>query len=124
MANKKILIIEDDTYTRDIYQEILEEAGFNITTAIDGEDGLNKLNQGGFDLALLDVMMPKKNGLEVLEALQKTSVKPTNGPIILLTNLAHDPIITDALSRGAKSYMIKSDMNPNQLVENVKKFLE
>lgn len=74
-------------------------------------------------MILLDVMMPKKNGLETLKGLKENPAAKPNGPIILLTNLAQDPIMQEALKTGAKSYMIKSDLNPDQLVEKVKQFL-
>lgn len=125
MAEKqKILIIEDDVYTRDLYEEILKEAGFEIEIAIDGEEGLVKAQEGGYSLILLDLMMPKLDGLGLLEGLEKKKPKKKNGPIVLLTNLAHDPVIKEGLAKGATSYLIKSDLTPEQLVEKVKGFLE
>jgi len=120
---KKILIIEDDSYTRDIYEEILKDAQFEVVTAVDGQDGLIKAQAGGYNLILLDVMMPKMNGLELLEQLKQNPPKSSNGPIILLTNLGHEEIVKDALSKGAKSYLVKSDLDPSQLVAHVRKFL-
>lgn len=119
----KILVVEDDNYARDIYQEILTDAGFTVTTANNGEEGLAKLVEGGYDLVLLDVMMPKLDGLEVLKSLKAQGKGKNNGKIILLTNLAHDPIIKEALDTGATDYLIKSDLNPDQLLEHVKKHL-
>ncbi len=121
---KKILIIEDDSYTRDIYEEILKDAQFEVVTAVDGQDGLIKAQEGGYNLILLDVMMPKMNGLEVLEGLKQNPPKNTNGPVILLTNLGHEEVVKDALSKGAKSYLVKSDLDPSQLVAHVRKFLD
>lgn len=123
MDKKKILLVEDDIYTRDVYVEVLGDAGFEVISAQDGEEGLVKASQGGFDLILLDVMMPKLDGLGVLRNLSQKPPQSQNGPIILLTNLGHDPVIKEALSLGAKSYLIKSDLNPDQLVLAVKKFL-
>lgn len=119
-GKQKILIVEDDQYTRDIYQEVLAEAGYDITVAVDGEEGLVKIKEGGYQLILLDMMMPKLDGLGVLSALKETSPRIANGPIILLTNLAHDPVISKALSLGAKNFLIKSDLNPDQLVAKVR----
>ena len=73
---------------------------------------------------LLDMMMPKLDGLGVLAALKENPPKVSNGPIILLTNLAHDKVIDEAMQNGAKSYLIKSDMNPDEFLQNIKKFLE
>ncbi len=123
MADKqKILLVEDDTYTRDIYREILEEAGFEVSVAVDGQEGLTKLKEGNYSLVLLDVMMPKMDGISVLKAL-KEDKSPKNGRIILLTNLGHDSVIKEAVSLGASDFMVKSDLNPDQLVEKVKSFL-
>lgn len=120
---KKILVIEDDNFIRDVYQDLLTEAAYDVTVAVDGEDGLTKARIGGYDLILLDVMMPKMNGLKVLEELKKNPPKAANGSIVLLTNLAQDPIINDALKKGAKAYLIKSDLNPDQLLEKIKLYL-
>ncbi len=119
MANK-ILIIDDDLYIRDLYDEVFKDAGFTVTTAIDGKDGLEKIKQGGFDTILLDVMMPKLDGLGVLTELQTNPPAAPNGPIILLTNLAHDQVIKEALTKGVKGYLIKADLNPDELVQKVK----
>lgn len=121
MAGKqKILIVEDDQYTREVYQEVLTEAGYDVTTAVDGAEGLVKIREGGYSLVLLDMMMPKIDGLGVLSALKESPPLTPNGPVILLTNLAHDPVISRALSLGAKTFMIKSDLNPDQLVAQIR----
>lgn len=121
---KKVLIVDDDAYLRDLYEEVLKEAGYEITTAVDGEEGAGKLQAGGFDLTLLDVMMPKLDGLGVLKKLQQAPPTTPNGPILLLTNLAQDPIIAEATQLGAKSYIIKADITPDQLIEKVKEYLQ
>ncbi len=119
----KILIVDDDTYLRDLYEEVLKDEGFEITTAVDGQDGLDKMKSTKFDLVLLDVMMPKLDGLGVLKALHENPSDTTPSTILLLTNLAQDPIVKEAISLGAKSYIIKADITPDQLVENVKKYI-
>lgn len=121
---KKILIVDDDLYIRELYEEVLKDAGYDVSTASDGEEGLAKISEGGFDLVLLDVMMPKVDGLGVLQQTSKNPPKTKNGQIILLTNLSHDPIIKDALENGAASYLIKADLTPDQLTDKVKDFLK
>lgn len=121
---KKVLIVDDDAYLRDLYEEVLKEAGYEVITAVDGEDGVVKLQQGGIDLTLLDIMMPKLDGLGVLKKLQETPPAIPNGSIVLLTNLAQDPIMTEATQLGAKSYIIKADITPDQLIEKVKEYLQ
>ena len=124
MSKKRILVIEDDTYTRELYEEVLKEANFEVVTALDGEEGLAKAKEGGYDLILLDIMMPKLDGLEVLRSLKENKPEKKNGPIIVLTNLAHDPVIREAINLGATSYLIKTDLNPDQLIKEVKGFLK
>lgn len=121
---KRILVVDDDQYIRDVYCEILEGEKYEVETAVDGQEGLLKAQEGGFDLILLDAMMPKVDGLGFLKELKENPPKTPNGPIILLTNLAHDKVIDEALENGAKSYLIKSDMNPDQFLQNIRKFLE
>lgn len=120
---KKILIVDDDLYIRDLYEEILKDEGYEVTSAADGKEGLDKLETGGYDLVLLDVMMPKIDGISVLSKLQIIEPKTKNGPIILLTNLSQGPVIEDGMKKGAKSYLIKADLTPDQLVKKVKEFL-
>lgn len=121
--NKRILIIDDDLYLRDLYKEILESSGYEVDTAIDGEEGIQKIKQGGYDLVLLDMMLPKLDGLGILTQLSQTQPPPKNGPIILLTNLGHEPVIQEALQKGAVAYLIKADITPDQLLSEVKKYL-
>lgn len=118
---KKLLVIDDDEYIRELYEEVLDDAGFDVDTAVDGVDGLDKIEKGKYDLVLLDIMMPKKDGVEVLRALReaKSDVK-----VLLLTNLAHDPVMQEGKSLGALAYLIKADMTPDQLVVKVKEVLK
>jgi len=120
---KRILLADDDLYIRDIYLEILKSDGFDVDTAINGEEALEKLHQGGYDLVILDVMMPKLDGIGVLDGLQKNPPLKQNGPIILLTNLGLDPLIKSAKSRGVTSYLIKADLTPQDLLNTVHKFV-
>lgn len=120
---KRILFVDDDLYIRDVYEEVLKGEGYDVDTAGNGADGLKKILVGGYDLILLDIMMPTLDGIGVLEALQKNPPTAHNGPIILLTNLGLDPIIKTAKSKGAASYLLKADLTPRELVNHVKKFL-
>lgn len=120
---KRILIVEDDTYLRDLYKELLETEGYTVEVGVDGEEGLVKAAAGGYDLILLDVMMPKLNGLEMLSELKKKHVEKPNGAIILLTNLGHDPIVHQAMDEGAQDFLVKSDITPGEFVQKVKAFL-
>lgn len=120
---KRVLVVDDDQYIRELYEEVLKDAGFTVETASDGEETLAKLQQGGFDLTLLDIMMPKMDGLGVMDAIKKSPPATPNGPIIVLTNLDHDPLIRDALSKGAVAFIIKADVTPDQLLEQIRKYV-
>lgn len=120
---KKILIVEDDEFLRDFYQELLTSEGYVVDAAADGEIGLQKLTQGGYDLVLLDIMLPKKDGLQILKDLKDHPAAKPNGPIVALTNLGHDTVINQAFSLGASGYLVKSAMNPDQVLMEIHKFL-
>ena len=124
MENKKILLVEDDQFTRELYEEVLKDAGFSVDTAVDGADGLSQMTLGGYNLILLDVMMPKMDGLDVLRSLMNNPPKVKNGPIVLLTNLTNDPVIDTAYGLNAKGHLVKSDITPGELVEHVKKYTQ
>lgn len=119
---KKILIVDDDQFLRDLYEEILKDAGYEVDMAVDGEDGLAKIQATAYDLILLDIMMPKLDGLGVLKRLKETPTAHKNN-IVMLTNLAHNPIVKEVMDLGAISYLIKADMTPDQLLDNVKKVI-
>jgi CheY-like chemotaxis protein len=84
---------------------------------------LKKMKQGGYDLILLDVMMPTLDGIGVLEELKKNPPPQKNGPIILLTNLGFDPLVKTAKDKGVAAYLIKAELTPKDLVEMVKKMV-
>ncbi len=122
---KKILIIEDDEYLRDLYVEILEDEGFDVAKAVDGEEGYKLMHAGGYDLVLLDIMLPKMDGLKILEKLkgETPSIEP-NKSVVVLSNLGQDAAIAKAIQMGARGYLIKSDHTPDQVIAKVKSYLE
>ena len=121
----KILLVEDETELRDLYQLLLEDEGYLVDAKADGKQELQALEQGGYDLVLLDIMLPFIDGLEILSQLQKSRLpsKQNVKSVILLTNLAQDQTIARALELGVRGYLIKSDYNPEQLLEAVAGFL-
>ena len=122
-TKKKILIIEDDFFVRDLYDRELTREGFEIETAVDGPEGLLKVVESKPDLILLDIMLPKMSGLDVLKTLkEKEETKDT--PVVLLTNLGQDSIIREGFTLGAVGYLIKAAYTPSQIIEEVKKFLK
>ncbi len=121
--NKRILVIDDDLYMRELYEEVLESAGYEVETAIDGEDGIAKLKSGGFQLTLLDMMMPKIDGIGVLNEISKNPSVIKNGPVILLSNLGQEHVVEEAMGKGAVNYLVKADITPDQLLKSVEKYL-
>lgn len=124
MAKQRILLIEDDTFTRELYEEVLGDAGFEVEAAVDGEEGIDKIRAGNYDLILLDIMLPKTDGLGILRDLKNNPPKHKMGPIILVTNMAHDPVIKLARDLGVTQSIIKSEITPGDLVSRVKEFLQ
>lgn len=120
---QRILVVEDDEFLRELYDELLKGEGYAVSLAVDGDEGLTHMSEGGFDLVLLDIMLPKKDGLEVLRTLKDKPPKQKNGPVVLLTNLGQDSIIKEGFALGASGYLIKSAMNPDQVLSEVKVFL-
>ncbi len=122
---KKILIVEDDQYLRDLYVEILEDEGFYVENAADGEEGYKKIFHGGYDLVLLDIMLPKMDGLTILQKIhEETPPLTPNRMIVVLSNLGQETTVAKAISLGARGYMIKSDYSPNQVIYKIKEFLD
>ena len=122
--NKKysILIVEDDTFLGELYQRTLNTAGYKTTLAADGEAGLN-LAQAKPDLILLDIMMPKLNGIDVLKKLRQDT-KTKDITIVMLTNFGQDDVIKQAYELGANGYLLKIQYTPYEIIEQIKNFLE
>jgi CheY-like chemotaxis protein len=118
----KILIVEDDPLMSRMYQKIFKFEGFDVDFASDGEEGLEKIRATKPTLVLLDIMMPKMNGLEVLEKI-KLDPETKAIPIIMLTNLAGTQDAEAALAKGAVKYIIKSENEPKTVVNMVKEIL-
>ena len=115
----KILIIEDDPLMRRLYQKIFTFEKYEVESAEDGEEGLEKARKVKPTLILLDVMMPKMNGLQVLEKL-KADQDLKKIPVVMLTNLAGQKDAETALAKGAVKYIVKSEYEPKQVADMVK----
>ncbi len=121
---QKILLVDDDQYIREIYEELLKNSGYEVETAMDGKAGYEMILNGGYDLILLDVMLPYMDGIGILDELTENKPKIKNGPIMLLTNLAYDPAVKEALQKGAVACLNKADMNPDEFLAKVKEVLK
>ena len=120
---KKVLIIEDDPLINKMYSEKLSRDGFQTEVAENGQIGLEKMKQNPPDLLILDIMMPKMGGIEVIDAM-KADQTLEKIPIIVLSNLSESADIEKAKKRGIKEYLVKSDLDPDDVSETVKKYLQ
>lgn len=116
-----IILIEDDEILSKVVYEELEDAGFNVLQAFDGEEGLKLATKKKSDLILLDILLPKKNGFEVLKELKGSSVT-RNIPVIILTMLGGDEDIKKGLKMGADDYIVKSQHAVSEIIEKIKDF--
>lgn len=122
MSNTVILIVEDDPLMSRMYQRIFTFENYKVEIASDGLAGLDKARTVNPNLILLDVMMPKMNGLETLEKL-KMDPELKKIPVIMLTNLAGQQDAETALMKGAVKYIVKSEHEPKEVANMVKEIL-
>ena len=128
---KSILLIEDDPFLIDIYTTKLKEMGFQADVATDGKKGLEKLKKNTPDLLLLDIVLPKIDGWQVLEEIEK--LKKEKGPsgknklkdlkVLVLSNLSQKEEVEKGLRLGATKYLIKASYTPSEIIEEIKKLL-
>lgn len=120
---KKILLIEDDQSLHELYSEILKEEGYEIIDAYDGEEAYQHIKDQEYDLILLDYKIPKLNGIELLKKIRAESPLLKLGAILILTNAGEDSLVADAISLGAKGYLVKADYTPDAIVKEIKKYI-
>ena len=120
---QRILLVDDEVYTRELYEELLRGEGFDVVAVGDGEVGLVEAVKGGFDLILLDIIMPKKDGVSFLREYNAIKPQKPNGSIVMLTVLGEEPVIKSCLELGAAGYLIKSELTPDQVLKEVKTYL-
>jgi len=117
---KKILIAEDEAILSTLLEKKLIEEGYQIFVAEDGEKTMEILNKEKVDLLLLDIIMPKKSGFEVMEEMKKDS-KLSKIPIIIISNSGQPVELSKIKELGAKDWLIKTEFAPQEVVEKVKK---
>lgn len=122
MAKQHILLVEDDAFLASIYAQKLELEGFDVSLATNGEDGLRLAGKDIPDLILLDLVMPKLNGFEVLERLKQDAATKAI-PVLVLTNLGQREDVERCMQLGAAGYVIKAHSLPHETVAKVKELL-
>lgn len=123
IAKKTVLVIEDDAFLSQLLTNRLEKAGVSVLRAADGEEGLQSLKANKPDVALLDLILPKKSGFEVLEEVRADPALQ-NIPIIIVSNLGQESDISKSRELGAIEYFVKAKTSIDGLVERVQQILE
>ncbi len=118
--SKIIIVAEDDKFLSKIYQVKLEKEGYKIVLAIDGEDTLEKIRFEKPALILLDIIMPKKSGIDVLAEMKKDP-NLSDIPVIILTNLGQEEDKEKAMKYGAVDYIVKANISIEEVVAKIEK---
>lgn len=119
----KILLIEDEAALQKTLGESLRSRKYEVQSATDGEAGIRLAKSGKPDLILLDLILPKKHGLEVLEELRQDEMT-SNIPVIILTNLENVGEVEKAIGLGATTYLVKANYSLNEVIEKVEQVLK
>lgn len=119
---KKILIIEDDVFLGKVLHEKLVKAGYDVSLVGDGAEGLKQISIQKPDLLLLDIMLPTKNGYEILEAKQKDPAI-ARIPVVIVSNSGQPVEINRAISLGASDYLVKAELDPDEVLGKVQQQL-
>lgn len=123
MSDKqKILIVEDEKILLEAIAKKLEKSGFVVITATNGEEGIKKIKEESPNLILLDILMPKMNGIEVLEVMNKDP-ELSKIPVIIISNSGQPVEIERALSLGVRDYLVKAEFDPDEVVTKVNNVL-
>jgi len=117
-----ILIVEDEHDIREIYAEVLSSVGYVVEQVADGETGMQKIRDADWDILLLDIMLPGKDGIKILKEI-KDHPELKKGVVIVLTNLNSENIIQEVFGSGADGYLIKSEITPDKIAEEVARVL-
>ncbi len=117
---KKILLVEDEEIMLTLLQRKLAKEGYQISVARDGEEGLRLMKESKPNLVLLDIVMPKLDGFEVLEKM-KGDKDLNKIPVIIISNSGQPVELDRAKALGVKDWLIKTEFDPNEVIEKVKK---
>jgi DNA-binding response OmpR family regulator len=115
---KRILLAEDDRFLRRAAEARLRQQGFEVLTATDGEEALRVARAERPDLVLLDVVMPRLQGFDVLKALKRDAVT-ARIPVIVLSNLGQERDVEQAIALGAEAYLVKAHLSLQDLVQKI-----
>jgi len=119
---KKILLIEDEEVIIRLLNRKLTTIGYEVVLAMDGDEGLEKMREQRPDLVLLDIIMPRKGGFEVLEEMRKDS-NLAGIPVIIISNSGQPLELERAKSLGVSDWLVKAEFDPKEVVEKIKKYI-
>ncbi len=119
---KKVLIVEDEELIMDLLKKKLIQEGYEVSVAYDGEQGMEKLRSVKPDILLLDIVMPKKSGYEVMEEMSKDP-ELNKIPIIVISNSGQPVELDKAKNLGAKDWLVKTEFDPKEVVEKVRRLI-
>lgn len=120
---KKILIIEDEKILRDMYAQKLSRAGFEVLSVAGAEEGLEAAKKEKPDLILLDILLPKENGIFFLKKLRRDP-KICQSEVVAFSNFDDSDTREEAKKLQVKDYLIKTDYTPREIVEKIKEYLK
>ena len=121
---KNILFIEDEQFIAELYAQVLELNGFKVKIIGDGLEGYEEAKKGGYDLILLDLMLPNMTGMEILRRLRNPSQSPQapkDMSVVALTNLEEDDVMKKEIKQLAQGYLLKVEITPKELVGIINK---
>ncbi len=120
----KILVVEDEPDARTMFVDLLESEGtYDVSSAVDGIEALAKAEAEKFDLVLLDIVMPNKDGIETLQDIKANAEKYGDPIVVMLTNISGDAAVEKAMQLGAAGYKLKIGTEPEELLESIASYL-
>jgi two-component system, OmpR family, alkaline phosphatase synthesis response regulator PhoP len=119
----KILLIEDDKFLRTVLEKKLSNEGFEVVSAVDGDEALEKIIADKPDIILLDIILPKKSGFLVLENIKKDP-ELKKIPVIIISNLGQEEDVKKGLLLGATEYFVKAKVSLDDVVKKIKEYAE
>ncbi len=123
-TNKRILIVDDDTLTSDMYKYALSHVGYTVDIVTGGHEGQLELNSGKYDLVLLDLMLPDLNGSKILAKWRQANPLHTRPSIIVLTNYDQEESSRKLLEKAADAYVVKASTTPRKLLKLIASILD
>ena len=120
---KKILLIEDEKILVEMYKDKFTQVGFEVISAFESEEALKLVKKEKPDLILLDILLPKENGIFFLEKLRK-KLKMISIPVVAFSNYDDLDVKKQAFELGVKDYLIKTNYTPKQIIDKIKRYLK